>query len=153
MRKKKVVIRRNKWNQKLENVQTSWTLETTMTYFPHSLSERSLAWRTGSSPFCLCLQCLAPASFHLSLSCRHKERHVSVEWWGQTRFPSLRAAPNCYERTLLVFLSWMSLPRALRLGLERKCLYPIHWIQSHGEGRVSAPCPWSSSDTQPLACP
>lgn len=34
--KEKVVLRRNEWNQKPENVQTTWTLER-MTYFSHSL--------------------------------------------------------------------------------------------------------------------
>lgn len=66
---------------------------------------------------------------------------------GAETFSKPPGSPRlCYKRALLVFLSWVRLPRAMRLGLERKLLHPVHWIQSHGEGKTSSPCPWSSSD-------
>ena len=75
-----------------------------MTSFPHRLSERTLAWKTGKFPFRRCLQCLVPALSHLSLSCRHKEGHVCVERWGGHVFQASRAPQTMLqENTLSVF--------------------------------------------------
>ena len=119
-----------------------------MTSFPHSLSERTLAWKTGSFPFHCCLQCLVQASSHLSSSCRHTEGHVCVEWWGGHVFQASRAPQTMLqEDTLSVSKldeaskvpetwTWKKTPTAhslapLSLGVQGR--------------RISTPCPWPSA--------
>lgn len=109
--------------------------------FPHSLSERSLAWKLGWPSFCrLCLQCLASASFHPSSRCGLKEGHARVEWRERTVFKPSGSPKLCYEKTLLVFLSSMKLH--VRCGLERKLLplfLTIYLLSRHGLGRMMIP--------------
>lgn len=136
----KVVLRRNEWNQKPENVQTSWTLET-MTYFSHSLRgvwPGNLAHLVSISVSSVLLW--PPSMCHRAANL---ERACECGVMG--------AAPNHVTRGhFWVFLCSTGLPRTVGCGLERKLLCPLFTGSNPREGRVSMHSLWLPSDLAAL---
>lgn len=123
--KEEVVLRRNKWNQNPENVQTFWTLET-MTYF--SLSESCLAWKPGSSCFRLCLQCLALASFPLSPSSKLRKGMPVWSDGGRHVFQASRQP----QMLLGVSMQHKASKDCGMLTWKKSPVPSVHWIQPQG---------------------